>query len=879
MSDLGDPRPLPEALLAEAGKEGHGRLKIFLGMAPGVGKTFAMLDSARRLRLQGVEVVGGIIETHGRAETMAMCDGLEILPRRRILYRGQTLEEFDIDAAIARKPALLLVDELAHTNAPDCRHPKRWQDVQELLTAGINVHTTLNVQHLESLSDVVARITGVRVSETVPDHVLDTADEVALVDLTPQELLARLVEGKVYAAEFAGRAREGFFKPGSLTALRELALRRVANRVDGQMVGYMRAHAIDGPWPTSERIMALVGPDGLGLAVIRAASRIAEQLKAPFIALTVDNSTRLASAAGDASIAEAMALAERLHGHVERLSGEDLPGEILTYARRNNITQVFVGRTHSKWWREVLRRSLVGELIRRADGVAIHIVSEAPERAKPVQAAPTPWPSVTSYLTGVASVGVVIALGIWLPDLGTPTNVAMLFLAGVLFSAIYYGTRPAIATALAAFLGYNFFFTEPRFTLQVEHWRDLLALGVFLVVAIATGALTGRVRNQALAERARITALRTLFNFSKRLGGKTTIDDLGHAVVLQIHRLTGHDGIFLLPEEGDLAIRYAWPPEDTLAEGDLAAARWTQLRGEPAGAGTGTMPSSQWHFRPLKAEGKMRGVVGLRSGAAPKGDILATIDSVLDQGAVALDRISFSADSASVQAMAQTDQLRGALLSSISHDLRTPLTSILGAASALRHDLSRFTDAERDDLLATVEDEAQRLDRFVHNLLDMTRLESGALAPKREWVDVQDAVESAVRRLARELIQRQIVRDFPPDLPPVQADPVLLETVIVNLLDNAVKYAKGQITIAGRAEQGRVMISVTDDGVGVAPAILPHLFDKFYRGTNQAAGVGLGLSICKGLVEAMNGKIVAQSPVKHGRGARFTIDLPAGRTP
>jgi two-component system sensor histidine kinase KdpD len=440
--------------------------------------------------------------------------------------------------------------------------------------------------------------------------------------------------------------------------------------------------------------------------------------------------------------------------------------------------------------------------------------------------------------------------------------------------------RPAILTSVTAFVAYNFFFTAPQYTLQVEHWHDLLALGVFLVVATTTGALTGRVRNQALAERARMSALRTLYDFSKRLGGKTTIDDLGHIVVLQIHRLTRRPGILLLPQGEDLSIRYAWPPEDELAAGDLAAARWTQSHGEPAGAGTGTLPSSAWHFRPLKADGKTRGVFGLQTNIAPQGDMLETIDSVLGQGAVALDRISFAADSAAVQAMTETDRLRGALLSSISHDLRTPLTSILGAASALRRDLVRLTAFERDDLLAAIEDEAQRLDRFVHNLLDMTRLESGALSPKREWIDAEDSVDGAVRRVAREVKDRRIVRAFAADLPPAEADAVLLETVIVNLLDNAVKHADGEIHIAGRTEKGRLLISVTDDGPGIPSAMLPRLFDKFYRGIETpAAGVGLGLSICKGLVEAMGGTILVESPVHDGRGTRFTLSLKAGQRP
>jgi two-component system sensor histidine kinase KdpD len=876
-------RANPDALLAEAERETRGRLKVYLGMAPGVGKTYAMLAGARRLKAQGLDVLAGVIETHGRAETMALVEGLEMLPRRRIAYRGQTLEEFDIDAALARRPALLLVDELAHTNAPESRHPKRWQDVEELIRAGIDVHTTLNVQHLESLTDVVARITGVRVAETIPDAVLERADEIELVDLPPQDLLARLAEGKVYAPHLAGRAREAFFKPGNLTALRELALRMAAQTVDGQLTGFMRAHAIDGPWAAGERIMALVGPDGLGAAVVRAANRIADQLKALFVAVTIEPQGRLSSPQADARIAEALTLAERLGGRIERLTSADLVGDILAYARRMNVTQIFIGRARALWWRQLIGRSLVLELIRRADGVAIHVVSETPEKGPPPPPPPVrSWRAeALRYGEGMAAVATVVGVALAVRELASGANVAMLFLAAVLASAVRSGTGPALATSAAGFLAYNFFFTEPYLTFEVADWADIITLAVFVAVAVTTGTLAARIRNQALAERARMNALQALYDFSRRLGGKVSIDELCHAIVLQLHRLTGRPAVLLLPDGDDARVRYAWPPEDDLPARELAAARWTLRHGEPAGAGTGTMPTAAWHFRPLRTAAATLGVLGIAGERAPQGDEGQTVDAVLDQGAVALERINFAADAARVEALTETEKLRSALLSSVSHDLRTPLTAILGAATSLRRDGPRIGDDDRRALFDTIEDEARRLDRFVNNLLEMTRLEGGALKPKRELVDLQDAVESAIAAVRKTSGALAVSRAFPDALPPVAADPALLDSVLVNVLDNVAKHGGERVRIAAAREGASVRLLVEDDGPGIPPELLPHVFDRFTRTLDNAAapGAGLGLSICKGLIEAMGGSIEASSPLASGRGTRVAIALPAAAPP
>ncbi len=876
-------RPEPEALLRVASREGRGRLKVYLGMDPGVGKTFAMLEGARRAKTQGIDVVIGVVETHGRKETETLLEGFEILPRKSLMYHGHTLTEFDIDAALARRPKLLIVDEYAHTNAPESRHPKRWQDIEELIKAGIDVDTALNVQHLEGLNDVIARITGVRVRETIPDHVLEQADELELIDLTPEELTARLKECKVYAGELAGRALESFFKPGNLSALRELALRRMAERVDDQMIGYMRSHAIEGPWPTSERLMALVGPDGNGSFVVRATHRLAEQLKAPWIATTVETPEQAVRAGG--GVNEALSLALSLGGRTERLVDSDLPAAILRCARKRNVTQIVVGRSRASLLRALLNRSLPQELVRRSQGIAVHVITAKEDRPRPSSFR---WPQWSSdwrtIVTALVSVALVVALATLIPSVAEPSIIGMLLLAAVLLSAAQGGFAASIFAALLAFLAFNFFFTEPHYTFAVKDWRDVLALFVFLVVAVTAGTLAGRTRDQALAARGRMAALQTLFDFSRRLGGTVDMVDLTHAIVLQAHRLTEKPTMLLQPEGGDLTIRYSWPPEDVLDTASWAAARWTHIHGEPAGRGTGTLPSATWYFLPLKTARSNVGVFGIAIGSGLNPEVAQTLDAILDLSAVALERVNLVAGATRAEALAETERLRSALLSSISHDLRTPLTAILGSVTGLRATPDAFDAAQREDLLATIQEEAERLDRFVRNLLDMTKLESGALDFKREWFSANDMIDAVTRRFAKHISGKQIVSIVHPNLPLVRADYVLLETTLFNLLDNAVKHAEGasNITITALQKDKHLCFEVRDDGPGISPADLPRLFDKFFRvqrGDTASAGTGLGLAICKGLVEAMGGEISVVSPVANGRGAAFTVCFPIEKQP
>ena len=706
MTDDQEPlRPEPEALLLEAGRGNRGRLKIYLGMDPGVGKTYAMLEGARAAKAAGRDVVVGVVETHGRAETAALLQGHEVIPRRSIAHRGHTLQEFDLAGVLARKPALVLVDELAHTNAPESLHPKRWQDVKELLFAGIDVYSTLNIQHIESLNDVVARITGVRVRETVPDKILEEADEVELVDLTPTELVERLHQGKVYAPELAGRALEKFFNPGNLAALRELALRRTADRVDDQVVGYMRAHGIEGPWPVNERILVCIGRDPNSGLAVRAARRLADQLQAPWVALHIERPNAALPQSDESDPAEAaLRAAMDLGARVERVVGRDLPAEILRFAKRNNITQIVISRSRSSWLKEVLRRSLPHELVRRANGIAVHVLT-----ANPVRQNRWRWPRLPrSWLPWAASLGgvaIAVAAGKTIPDLHRPGNMSTLLMAVVVFSAIMFGRTVATITSVVAFLAYNFFFLDPLLDFHVAHVVDLVTLLIFLIVAIAIGSLAGTVREQAEAAQDRIKAMRALYDFASRLGATFRRDDLVHAVAIHANRVADRQAMVLLADEDELVISHAWPPEDTLEPSGWAAARWAREHAEPAGFGTDTLPTADWHFRPIRTKNSVVGVVGVRRKGeerAPTGEMLRTLDAVLDQAAVAIERIDYAEEAAKVEALDATDRLRGALLSSVSHDLRTPLTSILGSVTTLRQQGDQLTEGGRKELLATI---------------------------------------------------------------------------------------------------------------------------------------------------------------------------------
>jgi two-component system sensor histidine kinase KdpD len=883
-----DRRPDPDALLALSDKESKGKLCVFLGAAPGVGKTYAMLARAQAAKAEGLDIVVGVAETHGRAETQALLNGLETLPRRKCDYRGRIIEEFDIDAALARKPQLILVDELAHTNAPDSRHPKRWHDVEELLDAGIDVWTTLNVQHLESLADVVSRVTGVAVRETVPDRVLQNAADVILVDITPEELLQRLKDGKVYVPETARRATQNFFTPRNLTALRELALRRTAERVDDQMVDFLRQGAIEGPWATAERLLVCVGRDANSEAVVRAGARLATALNATWIALYVERAGQEEESAEVVrSVDQSLRLAERLGAEVARISGDDLAGEALRFARRENITQIVLGRSRARPFSRLLRRSLTDEILRRSTDIAVHVVvqEDGPPLKRQARKLPTLSQTWIGFGGAAVSVMMTVLVGYGLERWLGLVNPSVIFLLPVVLCAVWLGMWSAIAAALLSFLACDFFFFDPRYELTISQPQEFLSLVVALVVAVITGMLASKMRTYAQNMRQRSQAVQSLFEFSRKLSTIATPDDILWASTLQIQKAgEASSVVMLIPEESGLKVSAAWPPVDRMDAGELAAARWALEKAEPAGWRTDTLPNVRFQFRPLATA---RGVVAV-CGIEPKtpeeplsAAAESTISSLIEQTAIAIDRSMLVGESVKAAALEENEKLRTILLSALSHDLRTPLTSITGAVTSLRELGEKLPLEDRKDLLLSIEEEAGRLSRFIANMLDMSRIESGALAPRSDLVDVAEVIRSVLERAKRTFPGKDTSISIAPDLPPIRGDANLLGQVLFNLIDNAHKYGgpAGAI-IHARREGGDVVITVTDEGPGVKAADLERIFEKFYRSgrvDGRKAGTGLGLSICRGLVGAMGGTIVAQSPAARRRGTRLIMRFPAAR--
>ncbi len=881
-------RASPDALLALAKKEERGRLKIFLGAAPGVGKTYAMLGSARGEKAGGRDVVAGLIETHGRRETEQLIEGFEILPRKPIVYRNQVMKEFDLDAALARRPKLLLVDEYAHTNVPGSRHPKRWQDIDELLAAGIDVWTTLNIQHLESLNDVVQKISKIRVRETVPDTVFDKADEIVLVDFPPDELLKRLAEGKVYVQDTAARAVEHFFKPQNLTALRELALRRAAERIDADLIGRMQAQAIEGPWAAGERILACIGPDPISPTVVRAAKRLADLMDAPWIAVTVERPGSTLEDGPRQRLDEAMKLAQSLGAETQTLTGSDLPAELLRFAKFENVTQIVVGRSPGNFLSELLRRSLPHELVRRTQDIAIHLVTkEAAEQ--PARSPLLRWPknlvlAPLPFLYATLAVAAALAVGEVLTQITPIPNLSMVFLLAVLVTAMSSGIWPAIYASVLSFLAYNFFFIPPLYTFTVAEPYELLALVIFLVVAVISSALAGRVREQARISASRMRAMRRLYEFTRRLSGLATLDAVAEGAASEIHASLGRSVVVLLAQGDDVVLAAAWPPEDTLDAAAMTAARWAYSHVEPAGADTGTLPIIPWYFVPLRIGTKTLGVIGVSKGenTAPfNSEARALLDTLVEQTAAALERASLAREMVSARTATETERVRNTLLASVSHDFRTPLSSILGSATSLIDYADKLDPAAKKDLLGQIKKEAEELDEMVRNLLAITRIDAGALELRRDWLDLREVAERVVSAARRHGARQHIEIRLPSDLPLVQADATLAEQAIGNVVANAVIHTPPEthIVLDAVVMSDGVAVRVTDNGPGIPADRLPNIFDKFVKGPEPTGadggqGTGLGLAIAKGIMEAHGGVVKGESPVENGRGARFVMTFP-----
>jgi two-component system, OmpR family, sensor histidine kinase KdpD len=884
-------RPSPEALLEAARREERrtGKLRIFVGAAPGVGKTFEMLQQAHARKRDGYDVVAGVVETHGRKETETLLAGLEIVPRRRVEYRGQWFEEMNLDAILARHPQIVLVDELAHTNVDGGRHPKRYLDVEELLNSGIDVYTTVNIQHIESLNDVVAQITHVRVRETVPDAVFDRADAVELVDLTPEDLIQRLKEGKVYVPRQAERALEHFFSPANLTALRELALRRTAERVDEQLLTEMQAHAIQGPWPAGERILVCISEDPRAAGLVRYAKRLADRLHGPWVALYVEGrrSVQLSEEERD-RVADTLRLAESLGGEAVTLpAGNRIAEDVIRYAQSNNATQIVIGKSTRTRWFEILHGSVVHDLVRRSGNISVHVIAGDTIAGEPIpkksvsaaerEEAANPGP----YIAAIGAAALALACAEVINQYLGIENVDLVFLTAITVVAARFGLWPSLLASVVSSLCYNFFFLPPIYTFTITDPTNIAAFVFFALVAILVSNVAARSRTLAIAALERARTTESLYSFSRKLAGTGTLDDVLWATAYQTALMLKVRVVLLLPENGTIAVRAGYPPEDILDDADLAAAKWAWQNDRAAGRGSDTLPGAKRLFLPMHTGRGAIGVVGIDSdkpGPLLTPDQRRLLDALTDQGALAIERVRLVEEMDRVERAAETERLRSALLTSISHDLKTPLAAVLGAAGTLRDLGANLSDAEKADLMTTIIDESERLNRFIANLLDMTKLESGAIAPNVALHDLGEIVGSALRRAGRILSRHRVEVDLAPDLPMLELDAVLFEQALFNLLDNAAKYAPSEttITIQSWRSSNSVYLRVLDEGSGISSADLEHIFDKFYRAqkTDQVrAGTGLGLAISRGFVEAMHGSIVAANRTDRS-GAAFTISLP-----
>ena len=890
-------RPSPEALLEAARREERriGELRIFVGAAPGVGKTYEMLQQAQARKKDGYDVVIGIVETHGRKETEALLSGLEVIPRREMQYKGQLLTEMDLDAIIVRHPQIVLVDELAHTNAEGSRHPKRYLDVEELMSHGIDVYTTVNIQHIESLNDVVAQITHVRVRETVPDAVFDRADAVELVDLTPADLIQRLKEGKVYVPKQAERALEHFFSPANLTALRELALRRTADRVDEQLLSEMQARAIEGPWPAGERIVVCISEDPRCAGLVRYAKRLADRLHGPWTALYIEGrrAVQLSEEERD-RVADTLRLAEALGGEPVTLpaGARSIADDVIDYARTHNVTQIIIGKSTRSRWFEILHGSVVHDLVRRSGNISVHVIAgdQLPGQPVPKKTLNTPdeakAPELWPYLFAVLAIGLALGCGELVNYWIGVENVDLVFLTAIVGVAVRFGLWPSLLASVVSALCYNFFFLPPIYTFTIDDPHNVAAFILFTLVAIVVSHVAARGRLQAVSAHARVRTVESLYSFSRKLAGAGTLYDVLWATCFQTAMMLRVRVVLLLPDKGVLRVNAGYPPEDMLDDADLAAAKWSFENNRAAGRGSETLPGAKRLFLPMQTGRGAIGVIGIdsdKTGPWLTPDQRRLLDALADQGALAIERVQLVEDMDRVQRTAETERLRTALLTSISHDLKTPLASVLGSAGALRDLNDKLTDSEKVELLSTIIEESERLNRFIANLLDMTRLESGAITPKLAPHDLSEIIGSTLQRTAKILKHHSVRLDLATDIPMVSLDAVLFEQVLFNLLDNAAKYAAPGTTVFIRTWRDRdsVVLQIIDEGEGIPQDDLEHIFNKFYRvqkSDQVRPGTGLGLAISRGFIEAMNGTIIAANRTD-GRGAVFTIRLPVASEP
>jgi two-component system sensor histidine kinase KdpD len=884
---MAEQRPDPDQLLALIRQEDEqakrGRLKIFFGASAGVGKTYAMLSAAHTAKLQGIDVLIGVVETHGRAETQALIDGLESLPLKRIVDKNRTVTEFDLDAALARAPGLILIDELAHSNVVGSRHPKRWQDVEELLSAGIDVWSTMNVQHLESLNDIVGGITGIRVWETVPDHVFDTADEVVIVDLPPDDLLQRLKEGKVYLAQQAERAVQNFFRKGNLIALRELALRRTADRVDSDMLQYRQNSSVKPVWGTRDSLLACVGPHDQAEKTVRSTARLAVQLNVPWHAVYVETPSlqRLADAKRRRVLA-ALKLAQDMGAQIATLAGQDIAETLVKYARQHNLSKVVLGRdtlARRRFWRQVLADK-IGKLGADLDVIQISLPASSPrpENTPETRDSPIHWPA---YLWSAVLCAGTTLVALPLADILEQANIVMLFLLGVVAVAVRFGRGPAVMASFVSVGAFDFFFVSPRYSFAFADIQYLVTFMVMLVVALVIGQMTAGLKYQARVSQRREDRMRALYEMSRLLSATLMTEQVA---TISAQFLTAEFGArsALLVADDNNKLQAPLITGDA-PQVDPAIAQWAFDKAEPAGYGTDTLPSSSTLYLPLSAPMRVRGILAVqprdttRLVVPEQRRLLDTCASLL---AISLERIHYINVAQDTTVHMESERLRNLLLSAISHDLRTPLSVMVGLAEALKLTKPPLT-GEAAEIASAVGESALRMNTLVNNLLDMARLESGKVELNRQWQPIEDVVGSALRTVQPILNGRSVRVALDDDLPPVRIDAVLIERILINLIENAIKYTPPDtaISVGANATPEAVELWVADDGHGLPPGQEEAIFNKFMRGKKESSipGVGLGLAICRAIARAHDGTIVGITRPQGG--ACFTLRLPRETPP
>ena len=886
-----DPDQLLAALQRDEARARRGRLRIFFGASAGVGKTYSMLEAARAARAAGADVVVGYVEPHGRAETERLLEGLEQIPPLPVSYRGVTRREFDLDAALRRRASITLVDELAHSNLldgrPAPRHAKRWQDVQEMLEAGLDVWATLNVQHVESLNDIVAGITGVRQQETVPDHVIEEAAEIELIDLPPEDLLERLKAGKVYVPEQAGAALERYFRKPNLIALRELALRHTADRVDAAAREYASREPTSRPWLARERFLVGIGPDDQAEELVRFGKRFADALDAEWFVVSVETPAmlRLKSELRDQRVA-VLRLAESLGAETVTLDGTTAASALLQYARTRNVTRIVVGAPTRRGIRALLRPSTAAQLLKHASGMDVSVIARREARAS-VSAPSTHRldpPAVHWDRFGWAALVSVVCVAVaWVMDpLLSEANLVMLFLLGAAVSGLRYGRGPSVLTAVLNILCFNFLFVEPRFTFEVANVEYVVTFVVMLIVALTIASLMASVRQQTRVAGARERRTALLYGMSRELAGTRGADRMARVAVKHVCETFQSRVAVLLPDaDGALRSLHADAGEATLEDPDLSIAQWAFDHGRPAGLGTDALPGAPAIYLPLRGSERILGVLAVlpsnnRRVLLPEQRHL--LDTFAGQIALAIERALLATEAETARVAAETESLRNTLLSSISHDLRTPLSVITGASTALADPQLSLSPEARAELARSIAARAKDMSELVSNVLDLVRFQSGRVVLHREWQSLEDLLGAALRNVEARMGDRHVEIALLADLPAVYVDARLVSQVLVNLLENVAKHTPEgtRARVAARTEGDVVRLTVDDDGRGLPPGDPDALFAKFQRGRHESEvpGAGLGLAICRAIVEAHGGRISASQ--RPGGGARFEITLPTG---